>query len=188
MNFIATCSNIQKVINSFQSRIYILKLQILEIKYIEEIIKQICIKENIILEPSVIKFILSVCNNSVRTVINYLEKFKLIDDYITYDMAVSMCTNISFSEFIKYTELCKNPDTLLSAIRLIYTIYDSGYSVMDILDGYFTFIKVTNLLSEEKKYIIIKLLCRYITIFYNVHEDEIELAIFTNNLSHILQN
>ena len=57
---------------------------------------------------------------------------------------------------------------------------------MDILDTYFLFIKSTNILSEEKKYKIIKLLCKYIIIFYNVHEDEIELALFTNNLINIL--
>jgi hypothetical protein len=44
------------------------------------------------------------------------------------------------------------------------------------------FIKSTNMLTEEEKYKIIPLLCKYITIFHNIHEDEIELSIFTNNL------
>ena len=57
---------------------------------------------------------------------------------------------------------------------------------MDILDTYFLFIKSTKILSEHNKYLIIKLLCKYIIIFYNVHEDEIELALFTNNLTNIL--
>ena len=59
---------------------------------------------------------------------------------------------------------------------------------MDILDTYFLFIKLTDILSEENKYKIIKLLCKYITIFYNIHEDEIELALFTNNLINLLDN
>ena len=53
---------------------------------------------------------------------------------------------------------------------------------MDILDNYFTFIKVTTLLSEDDKYKIIPYICKYITVFHNVHEDDIELALFTNNL------
>jgi len=53
---------------------------------------------------------------------------------------------------------------------------------MDILDNYFLFIKVTNNLSEDEKYKIIPFICKYITIFHNIHEDEIELALFTNNL------
>ena len=64
----------------------------------------------------------------------------------------------------------------------MYEIFDKGYSVMDILDNYFLFIKTTNLLSENEKYEIIPFICKYITIFHNIHEDEIELAVFTNNL------
>ena len=59
----------------------------------------------------------------------------------------------------------------------------NGYSVIDILDNYFIFIKSTKIINNENlKYEVIKLLCKYITIFHNIHEDEIELALFTNNL------
>lgn len=53
---------------------------------------------------------------------------------------------------------------------------------MDILDNYFLFIKTTPLINETNKYKITKILCKYMTIFHNIHEDEIELALFTNNL------
>ena len=57
---------------------------------------------------------------------------------------------------------------------------------MDIYDNYFIFIKTTDILNENQKYEIIKLLCKYISIFHNIHEDEIELALFTNNLFQLL--
>ena len=57
---------------------------------------------------------------------------------------------------------------------------------MDILDNYFIFVKTTQILSEEYKYKIIPFICKYITIFHNIHEDEIELALFSNNLFSIL--
>ena len=72
------------------------------------------------------------------------------------------------------------------SFKLIYSIYDLGYSVIDILDNYFLFIKLTKILNENEKFLIIKLLCKYITIFYNIHEDEIELSLFTNNLLKLL--
>ena len=53
---------------------------------------------------------------------------------------------------------------------------------MDILDSYFLFVKNTDKLNEDEKYNIIPIICKYITIFHNIHEDEIELALFTNNL------
>ena len=65
---------------------------------------------------------------------------------------------------------------------MILKLIDEGYSVIDILDNYFIYIKVTNNLNEKIKYKIIILICKYITNFYNLHEDEIELVFFTNNL------
>jgi hypothetical protein len=38
------------------------------------------------------------------------------------------------------------------------------------------------------KYQMISHICKYITIFNNLHEDIIELSFFTNNLHGLLQN
>jgi hypothetical protein len=70
--------------------------------------------------------------------------------------------------------------------NILYNIHDYGYSVIDILDYFFTFVKLTNKLNEEEKYKTIPFLCKYITIFHNIHEDCIELALFTNNLSLVI--
>jgi hypothetical protein len=75
---------------------------------------------------------------------------------------------------------------LNDAIKILYDIYDYGYSVIDILDYFFTFVKLTSIIDEETKYRIIPFLCKYITIFHNIHEDCIELALFTNNLSNLI--
>jgi hypothetical protein len=56
---------------------------------------------------------------------------------------------------------------------------------MDILDNYFLFVKVTDMLNESEKYEIIPIICKYISVFHNIHEDEIELSLFTNNLKVI---
>ena len=186
VHFIASCSNTQKVIDSLQSRVILIKIKSLEIVNLEKILVTICTKENINISDKAKEFVLSISNNSVRILINYLEKFKLLSNYITYDIAVNTCTNISFNDFTKYTNLCKDNINIVQAIHLIYSIHDKGYSVMDILDNYFLFLKSTKILSENEKYLIMKLLCKYITIFYNIHEDEIELALFTNNLIKIL--
>jgi len=87
--------------------------------------------------------------------------------------------------FEEYTKLILQKK-IQEAIKLIYEIYDKGYSVMDILDNYFTFIKTTNILTEDQKYNIIPYICKYISIFHNIHEDEIELSFFTNNIMDIL--
>ena len=101
------------------------------------------------------------------------------------NIAISVCTNISFVTFEQYTTFLKNGE-LSAGILLLYSIYDKGYSVMDILDNYFLFVKFTRLLTETQKYDIVPIICKYITVFYNIHEDEIELAVFSNNIYNII--
>ncbi|MDA7464153.1 AAA family ATPase [Candidatus Poseidonia alphae] len=187
VHFISSCSNIQKVIDSLQSRKIIIKLKPLHEDQFLKILNRICLKESITLEPSVDKFVISLCNGSIRILLNYLEKFKIINQKITISLADNICTNISFSIFDSYTNFIVNND-LHSAIDVLYNLYDKGYSVMDIYDNYLLYIKPCTFVKELHKYEIIKLLCKYITIFHNIHEDEIELALFTNNLNQLLSN
>ena len=181
VHFISSCSNIQKVIESLQSRFTIIRIKPLQREHLTKIITKIKTNENIIIHKETEKFILDICNNTAKILINYMEKFKLLNREITYDLAVNVCTNISFSTFQIYTEYLKNKN-LNEAIKLMISVYDKGYSVMDILDNYFLFVKITPMLNEDEKYKIIPFICKYITIFHNIHEDEIELALFTNNL------
>jgi len=181
VHFISSCSNIQKVIESLQSRFTIIKIKPLQRNNLAKIMNKIKTNEKIEIANDAQEFILDICNNTAKILINYMEKFKLLNMPVTLELATSVCTNISFHSFQKYTEFLKDKK-LNEAIQLIYSIYDKGYSVMDILDNYFLFIKTTSILTEDEKYIIIPFICKYITIFYNIHEDEIELALFTNNL------
>jgi DNA polymerase III delta prime subunit len=185
VHFISSCSNIQKVIESIQSRLTIIKIIPLKRENLYEIINKIKTNENIVIDKEAEDFIINISNNTVKILINYMEKFKLLNENITLKLAVSLCSNISFFLFEEYTLLIKN-SKLKEAIDLIYEIYDKGYSVMDILDNYFLFIKNTNILNEDQKYNIVPFICKYISIFHNIHEDEIELALFTNNLMKIL--
>jgi DNA polymerase III delta prime subunit len=185
VHFIASCNNIQKVIESLQSRFMIIKIKPLHRENLIKIMNKIKINENIVIHCDAENFILDICNNIAKILINYMEKFKLLGKEITLDLANAVCTNISFFIFKEYTEYIKQ-HKLQHAIKLLYSIYDKGYSVMDILDNYFLFVKTTNILNENEKYDIIPIICKYITIFHNVHEDEIELVLLTNNLVQIL--
>ena len=185
VHFIGSCINNQKVIDSLQSRLTIIKKRNLPEDKLRKIIDKICDSEQIPISVEVIDFILSISNKSIRIIVNYLEKFKLLNCAITIDLAIKVCTNISFHEFNQYTQLCKETKDLRGAVKLIYALSNRGYSVMDILDNYFIYLKSTDLLTDDEKYLIIPQVCKYITIFNNVHEDEIELAHFTNNLVNI---
>ena len=187
VHFISSCSNIQKVIESLQSRFYIIRIKPLQKENLVEIIKSIKESEQIDIEPQAEEFIINISNNTVKILINYMEKFKLLGEIITLDLAIKLCSNISFYTLEDYTNLIKE-NKLDEALTLIYELHDRGYSVMDILDNYFLFVKQCVSLNEDEKYKIIPFICKYITIFHNIHEDEVELALFTNNLINILVN
>lgn len=184
INFIASCKNIQKVIGTFQSRILIINLTKFTEKNLITILNKITDLENIKITDDAKKFIIDISNLSIKILINYLEKFKIFNKEINLSHSFNLCTNISYNNLIEYTNFCK-VSNIKSAIKSIIDIYNNGYSVMDILDTYFTFIKVTTIVEEEKKYLIFKLLCKYISNFYIIHEDEIELIFLTNNLIKI---
>jgi DNA polymerase III delta prime subunit len=159
----------------------IIKIKSLQKENLRTIMNKIKRNEGIEMDPQAEEFILTISNNNAKILINYMEKFKLLNMFISYDIVLNVCTNISFLSFQKYTKYIKD-NNVKEAIQIIYSIYDKGYSVMDILDNYFVFIKITDLLSEDEKYKIIPYICKYIAVFHTVHEDEIELILFTNNL------
>ena len=187
VHFISSCSNIQKVIESLQSRFTIIKMKPLIRENLINIINKIKMDENIVIDEDAQEFIINISNNTVKILINYMEKFKLLNERITIELVNNLCTNISFITFEEYTKFILS-NNLNEAIKLIYEIYDKGYSVMDILDNYFIFVKNTLTLNEDQKYKIIPCICKYITVFHNIHEDEIELSLFTNNLIDILSS
>lgn len=187
VNFISSCNSIQKVAECLQSRLFNVKIFPLQTTQIVDIVNKIKLQENIIIDENALPFIINVSNNNAKIVVSYMEKFKLINEPITLEKATHLCTNISFSLFEEYTRLIIN-NKKSEAILLIYNIFDKGYSVIDILDNYFVFIKITECITEEQKYKIIPHICKYIAVFNEIHEHEIELALFTNNITNIIGN
>jgi len=187
VNFISTCSNIQKIIESIQSRTHILKINPLSTTKIKYVMDNIIKNENIKADENIKYYILNISENSIRNVINNLEKLYIIDTELSLDTFKKMCSNISFQQFQDYIFAFKQPkNSLTTPINILYGIYDYGYSVIDILDYFFIFIKNTTLLNENQKYKIIPIICKYITIFHNIHENVIELALFTNEIHDII--
>jgi len=181
IHFISVCTNIQKVIESIQSRVHIIQIPQPTTAQIQTIMNKIVDAENVVISEDAKNYLLMMTGSSVRVLINYLEKMYILGETVDLELCKKLCSNISFQQFETYIENIKQKD-ISGAIDVLYDIHDYGYSVIDILDYFFTFVKTTPILDEETKYRIIPLLCKYITIFHNLHEDGIELALFTNNI------
>lgn len=181
VHFTMVCTNMQKVIESIQSRAHIIQLKPLSLANIRKSMEYIITTEHIKMDDATKEYLLSISNQSIRTNINHLEKLYILDEPITLALCKHICSNISFQHFEEYIEALRQKQ-LCQAIQVMNELYDTGYSVMDILDYFFLFLKTTSILEENTKYRIIPFLCKYITIFHNLHEDPIELAFFTNSL------
>lgn len=74
IHFISSCTNVQKVIDSLQSRTILVQINPLTMSCLTKIMNKIKINEKLNMSSDADEFILSICNNSVRILINYLEK------------------------------------------------------------------------------------------------------------------
>lgn len=179
--FLSSCTNNQKVIESIQSRLTLISLPRITNTILYSIFQNIIDTENISIDKNAVEFIVNVSNKTIKNLINYAEKCKLLNAHIDYEMSLKICSDIDIHMFDSYTNSIKSGD-MRNAINIIYEIVDDGYSVMDILNNYFSYIKASSLLTEDQKYAIVPYICKYITAFHDIHENDIELPLFTNNL------
>lgn len=186
VHFIASCCAPQKISDSIQSRLLTIRLQGPSDIASRLIMNRICKAENIIIDPIAKDFILAISQNNAKIIVTYLEKCKLIGCPITAEMADEACTNIPFAMFDDYIGQLVSGN-ITEALRTLYIISDKGYSVMDILDNLFIYLKSTCTLEDNMKLKMVPIICEYIGIFHNVHEDEIELAFLTNDLFLVLR-
>lgn len=184
---IASCSNLQKVVESLQSRLHIVRINSPSRFQIAVIMDKIIKNEAILMESGCCEYILEKSNNNICNVINNLEKLAIYGRngvILSKDVCEKLCSTISFHKFELYLSSIIRGD-LQESIRIIYSLFDYGYSVIDILEYFFKFVKTTNLIGEDVKYKFAPYICDSISAFHNIHENCIELAIFTNKIEKI---
>jgi len=190
IHFISVCSNIHKVIESIQSRLHIIKMVSPDFHTVRNITNNVIQSEQLSVNTEASEYLLSFSNYSIREVLSHLEKLSILNEPTkTYSIedCKNILSNISQQQFEKYIH-CLLDDELNKGIAILYSIYDYGYSVIDILDMFFSFVKTTVLLSEDQKYKILPVLCKYITYFHNLHEDIIEVVMFSHEIYEIIRN
>ncbi len=179
--FICSCNNLNKINDNFLSRIFVIKFNILNNDYLLKIFNKIVKQEQLQIEKSVENKFILLANNSIRNLINNLEKIKLYAGKITSKNIYLVCSNINYDLFDQYTECILNNE-MSNSVNKIYEVYNSGYSIIDIFYFYFIYIKLSDKVDENNKFKIIKILCKYIALINNNYEDDIELVLFSKNL------
>ena len=182
----ASCTNIQKIISNLQSRLNIISIPHMTHEKLKINAEKIIKNENLVIDEDSKKFLLKLSNYSLRILITYLEKIYLLNEPINITICKNICTNIDYSILCDYTCEVFERKNIENAIYIIKSIFEKGYSVIDILETYFLYVKNTTILNESLKYNIIKTITKYISYFYTKHEDEIELYLFTNEIYNLI--
>ncbi len=175
VNFVISCTNIKKIMESIQSHSLIISVPPLSKEQQITILKNICVRENIAINSDVMEYLLTIENGNINVLINYLEKFKLLAEEIDLKTAKVLCTNISFDIFNQYMDRVLEYD-LSTAMEIMASLTDLGYSVIDVLDTLFLFVKTNHCkLNTEQKYITFPLICEYIIYFSIIQENNDDL-------------
>lgn len=181
VHFVASCTDQQKVNECLQSRLLAVKIPALEAKSLERIAMRVINGEGLNVHKDALCHIINVSQGSARSVISYLEKAGLLGGDVTLGIAEAMCTDISWKEFETYISYVGEGKTML-ATKLLYDIHDQGFSVMDILDNFFCFLKQTSILDQDTIYAMVPIVCKYLMRLHDTHSHITELAFFTCGL------
>ena len=180
VHFIATCTVSTKLIENMHSRFMFYKLPPFTPEFLTQLFVSIAADEKLTYDAACVSIIVA-RNPSIRALINTIEKLLLIGNHVDKALVDSTCTIIHNDLFEEFTQHILNGRTP-EAMHSINAIYRDGYSVMDILDCYFSFLKTTASVSAELKFKYIKVLCKYIAVLNTLHEHPIELCFFVFDL------
>jgi len=191
INIITTTKTIYSVDEGLASRLVPLNIPNVEQSILKNRINKICYDEKLQLGEKEIDYILKINENNIPAILNILHKCKLLqksDKSIHIDEMIlkKCCTLINCTDFKNFIECCKDK-SVHQGYMLLMTFIDNGYSVMDILNEFYYYVKVTDNLEENEKYQLFKIISNYIISFITIHEEELELLIFTYDISKIFQ-
>lgn len=198
--FIYSCLNVQKVVEGIQSRTMVLNIEPPKRFYLETLFLRILTEEKMLdqnrlfdeeEQTAIRDFLIENSNNNPLSLVNCMEKCVVYRGKTGPPITLEICRNLFleriFQSFETYLELLQQGD-LLCSIQVMYSVVQNGYSVVDIFDYFFQFIKNCESLNETQKYETVKWLCHYITVVKNVHEENLELALFTNRVFSVIHS
>ena len=186
--FIATTSNTHKINESLLAKTYQLILPKKTKCVIKNIFDTICGSQKICVTNDAKEYIIAHCNGKIKLLFMFLQKIYYLNEKITLSLIEKNFTMLSYNDFKYYFEVCKQSN-YKNAFKSIEKFLSKGYSICDIFDEMFSFVKIqqnNNIFNEEIKYEIIKLISKSTLILNTIHEENIELFFFTNKLVNLL--
>ena len=184
VNFICSCTNLNKISSSILNHFFVIKIKSIDDKQLSYIIDKICKNEGFDISGELKDNIIKFSNNSVKLLINNIEKYRLIYDKIDYSIDY-INNNILVKDLRDFYKHCIDKDRD-SAYNKLISIYEDGYSTIDIIEYMYTNLKFNNDFKNDIKYKIIQILSKYLVTINNTNEDELIIYYITNDIIDII--
>tara|TARA_B100000401_G_scaffold162914_1_gene108779 strand:+ start:3426 stop:4382 length:957 start_codon:yes stop_codon:yes gene_type:complete len=180
--FFGTCTNVLKIVEGLKTRMAMVTLTTPKHSELKDLCSRVVKNENIDLNKEYFDSIVESSNLSYKILLNILQKISIYSGNPDEITLRNLLTFVNYKEFDNFIEFSLNKD-ISQAINQMFLILESGISVIDILFEFVVYLKRSNkTLRDDQKYIIVNIISKYVIIFYEIHEDTIELAFFTNEI------
>lgn len=183
--FLITSSSEQSVIDRLKYDCKTIQLENITEGYMRQLCNRVIKEEHISISDTAVDGLIRASNQSVRLMLMYLHKFLLLGDPITDDILNDLCSRANDEEFRRFTVAWAYHKDLNEAYTIANQLCKRGLALCDLFEKYLDYMKYCDILDETKKYAVIEILSKYITIIVSHHEDIVELLYFTAELCEL---
>jgi len=184
--FILICNYVTKIIEPLTSRCAKFRFQVISTVSISEIIKNISIKENIIINDNVIETLFKITKGDLRKVINLLQRASYINNIIDSDLLIDISGQIPEKQIEEIWNIIINKETDHNKLfKLVCEIINEGYSSIILLNNLFEkTINDVNISDINKRIIILIISKIYYELIDNANETIQLLYLFNEIRNH----
>ena len=187
--FLCSYTNSNKIINSIQSRLQLIQIPRVKHNHIKSILEKVALDHTLNINKSAVILLTSMCDYSINLLLTQLEKITCYvnsfeDEDICVDCSIvnNVCSKICLNDFYMFTKKWLFEKDAKSAYNIILSLYEKGYSLMDIFENYFSYLKLTKKIDDTTKFRILPYLCKYISCVQDSHDNPLQLFLFTHDL------
>jgi DNA polymerase III gamma/tau subunit len=184
-HFMMACTQPRKVPIVLKNRAWMITCPSAHLKELQELQKKVCKAEGLVLDKPAARFVVNASFGSIRVLLQYLDKLTLWGGHVTLPIAQQCCSVVHPERLDQFLAASKSDSTGYSGTRVLYSLYDDGFSVMDIIDACFTHVMTSNI-EDSLAYNVIEILAEGVLRFHQVHENEITLASVARSVSKVL--
>jgi len=184
VHFIVACSQAQKVEPSLRGRLITIRRPTPAPCHQRNLLQRLCRAEGIDMSDAAADCVLAASSGSIRALLQHVEKLAMWPGQVDLEVARASCSAVHPDRLAEITRRARESDGGCALARELYSLYDDGFSVMDILDAYFSHAKQT--LPARTALNVGRAIAKGMTRYQRGHEDEITLAVVAQDMHSLM--